>query len=948
VGRELSGLLERERELAELDQVVAQARERGGELVLIEGEAGIGKTRLLDHVAVRARQAEYELLVARGGPLEADVSYGVVRQLFERRVEWASPAQRRRWLTGAARFAAPLVGHAQGPTNVESAEHGLLWLVANMAQERPVAMVVDDLHWCDTASLRFLVYLARRVLGMPVLIAAALRPRELGEHERLVAMLGAEPIATRVTVHPLSQDGSTLFLSDRLSAEPSQAMARACHEAAGGNPFFLSEIAQALISEGVKPTDDAIERVKELAPEGVRRALLGRIGMLGDDARTVSHALAVLGDDPSLAVLSAVSGLERGRVIETLEALSAISVTAPGALARFAHPIIRNALYEDTPQPRRVLLHERAARALRAHGADPQAVARHLIECEPAADAEAVATLTEAGMRAAEAGAWPDAARAFSRALREAKPDAASPELRFALGDAELSCGRSSEAAEHLRIALDRATDDDLRVRAAVRLAAALSMDGDGEGALEALRARARTMTGDHALRLEVERTLLAVWMPTHATGAQARMRELSRLSGHTPAERLALANAALATAYDPTAHASEAASIAGRALADGELLRDQQGEQLLYAIGIYVLIMAEELDAADREIARLAGWARGHGSPFAFAKSCLLSTQSAYLRGDLARAIADAETAWDTLRALDQTAVVTRSAIFDVYYLVRALLARGDAGRAIAFITELEANGYFDVPEHVWARHGRALVRLHAQQDDAGASADLQAVSDQARATGYEDRDSPWRLDAAVAATRLGERSEAEALLDEQLQLATTWGTPGLIGATLTAKARIEGRVRRSQLLEEAVEVLRGSPQRLSLARALIDRGVALCREGHRTQARAALEEGMELAGRCEALPLAARAREELRTLGARPRRLAFSGVESLTASERRVAEMAARGMTNREIAQALFVTLKTVEMHLSRAYRKLGIRRRDQLAEQLEHSAPVTAAIA
>jgi DNA-binding NarL/FixJ family response regulator len=137
--------------------------------------------------------------------------------------------------------------------------------------------------------------------------------------------------------------------------------------------------------------------------------------------------------------------------------------------------------------------------------------------------------------------------------------------------------------------------------------------------------------------------------------------------------------------------------------------------------------------------------------------------------------------------------------------------------------------------------------------------------------------------------------------------------------------------------LLAQAVETLRASAYRLELARALVDLGRVLRRDGRRTDARSTLEEAMELAARCEAAPLVADARAELVILGARPRRAMFSGIDALTAAERRVAEMAAAGQTNRDIAQALFVTEKTVETHLHRTFRKLDIRSRRDLPRDL-----------
>jgi DNA-binding CsgD family transcriptional regulator len=193
------------------------------------------------------------------------------------------------------------------------------------------------------------------------------------------------------------------------------------------------------------------------------------------------------------------------------------------------------------------------------------------------------------------------------------------------------------------------------------------------------------------------------------------------------------------------------------------------------------------------------------------------------------------------------------------------------------------------------------------------------------------------WRSQAALALLQLGEQDEARRLAAEELMQARTWGAPRALGAALRAAGLAEGGARGLPFLEEAVEVLTTSPAKLEHAKARTELGAALRRANRRSEAREHLRRAVELATICSAEPLAARADTELRATGARPRRIAMSGAESLTPSELRVAQMAAEGPTNREIAQTLFVTPKTVEIHLSSVYRKLGISSRSQLPAPL-----------
>jgi DNA-binding CsgD family transcriptional regulator len=197
------------------------------------------------------------------------------------------------------------------------------------------------------------------------------------------------------------------------------------------------------------------------------------------------------------------------------------------------------------------------------------------------------------------------------------------------------------------------------------------------------------------------------------------------------------------------------------------------------------------------------------------------------------------------------------------------------------------------------------------------------------------------WRSPAALALLQLGEREEASRLTSEELELARTWGTPRALGAALRAAGLVQGGEQGLALLREAVEVVTGSPAKLEHAKARTELGAALRRANRRSDAREQLRHALELATICGATSLAARAGSELLATGARPRRIALSGVASLTPSERRVAEMAAQGPTNREIAQALFVTQRTVEVHLTSIYRKLAISSRAQLAAALAEPA-------
>ena len=232
-------------------------------------------------------------------------------------------------------------------------------------------------------------------------------------------------------------------------------------------------------------------------------------------------------------------------------------------------------------------------------------------------------------------------------------------------------------------------------------------------------------------------------------------------------------------------------------------------------------------------------------------------------------------------------------------------------------------------------AFYARARLRL-AQGRTEEALADFVEFGDRERQCQIANPAFAWRCAAAGIHLRMGNQAPAARMVEEHLVDARRWGTDSAIGVTLHAQGLVQG-AEGLDTLAEAVETLARSPARLHHARAVVDLGAALRRSGRRADAREPLREGLQLARDCGATVLAARAHEELVTAGAKPRRLQFSGLESLTASERRVAQMAASGLSNREIAEQLFVTAKTVENHLTRVYSKLDIESRDRLPEAL-----------
>jgi ATP/maltotriose-dependent transcriptional regulator MalT len=275
------------------------------------------------------------------------------------------------------------------------------------------------------------------------------------------------------------------------------------------------------------------------------------------------------------------------------------------------------------------------------------------------------------------------------------------------------------------------------------------------------------------------------------------------------------------------------------------------------------------------------------------------------------------------------------------VAVLVDILIERGEIGDAERLLAETGLADA-DSPLLLFSFLIGARARLRAAQGRTAEAVDgLLALGARMEGAVLTPGLVPWRSQAALALAA-ADADAAHRLAREELELARVFGAPRTFGVALRAAALTGPANELVDLLREAVAVLEHSPARLEHARSLVELGAAVRRRGRRSEARTALERGMDGAWSCGATALAQRAREELRASGSRPRRLALSGVDALTGAERRVADLAAQGLTNRQIAQALVVTLPTVETHLRHVFRKLDITSRKQLAGDLGPEQP------
>jgi DNA-binding CsgD family transcriptional regulator len=936
-------LLERDAELARIQALIESALTGEGRCLLIKGPAGIGKTRLVQAAGGRAREAGMTVLAARGGELESEFAYGLVRQLFEPLLAAATPARRERLLSGAARPAGMLVApqitdRPDAPEGGHSlaALHALYWLTANLAAEAPVILAVDDAQWCDAASLRFLLYLIRRLDGLAAMVVIAARSGSVEASDaRLLGLLSLEVGDEVLWPAPLSAAAVRVFVAAELQQPADPEFAEACLTASGGNPFLLGQLTAALAADGVRPSSAAAHRVGEVGPPAVAHSIMLRLARLPAAAATVARAVAVLGGDAELRHVAALAGVEQARAAQAAETLATIQILTDRRPLGFVHPLVRAAIYADISPARRAHEHRRAAQILAQQAAPADAVAAHLLHSEPAGDGEVVAQLRDAAASATERGAPEVAARYLRRALAEPPEQSQRAGLLVELGNAELDAGQPA-AVGHLRAALAATPDPAARVRILQRLCLALIQS---DRAAEAVALVDDALAKLHGRDPALEEVLEAIAVSCHrdldvASAQQERSRTLCRRAadpGVTNPVTLAVAATASAWANRP---AGEVAALAERAVAalragyaaalPGFGIDGQLGVALMSAERYELLFALSEPALTD---------ARRRGLAPAFVGIGAITATAHYRCGALTEA--------QTLAA--DTVEVARLYGYDVWLpvalaaLLNTLVECGELDDAERLLQHSGApTGEPPAPTVGWiARflHARGLLRV-AQGRTADGLADFLACG--ARCSSPPVK-SPtlwaWRSDAALAHAALGNHAQAHRLAAEELRLAEEFGAPRALGVALRAAGLVTGGAAGLAQLERATQVLAGSPALLEQARALTDLGAARRRAGHRADAREPLRHGLELAQRCGATVLAQRASDELTAAGARRHAVALTGVDALTPSERRVARMAADGLSNPQIAQALFLTRRTVETHLTHAYRKLNITRRDQL---------------
>ncbi|GKQ38924.1 AAA family ATPase [Streptomyces sp. A012304] len=956
-------LRERGDALALLAAEVERVRAGSGRLVLLRGATGTGRSAVLEAAAAHAADRGLRVLRARCSPEDTAVPFSAVLHLLGPVPEFADVA----------------------PGLDDRGSAARLWrLLRSYADEAPLLVAVDDVHLADAASRRWLVEAARRIDRLPVLVVVTERsqydiaPQPAG----LTHTLSPSLVRTH-TLAPLTDDASAALVRAAFPTAPPDWTA-SCVRAGAGNPLLLQALLEDL--HGTPPPAPVPHTCAALYPGAYPATVSWWLETAGPGTAEVARVLAVLeeadgpgadgdgtedrtGDGteggagggtedgtghgtwdggllppstpaphPLAPLLADASGADPSRVAGWLTAMTRLGLLRAGAdgRPRFAHPLLRDAVLGGWPAGRRQAAHRAVAEAMLRRGDRVEAVARQLLGSTTVGLPWALRVLRDAVTVAVREARPADAVAYLRRALREPLTDDQRPRLLTELGSLEYALADAPAGIPRLAEALNLPAEPRDQVRTAIALGTALAGRGEVRTAVEVLRRLEGRLAGHPDLARTVH-TASALLSDQDQTVRREAYRWLTDTAEHAP-ELVGAAGQALLVRYAATAGASSAEAAMTRLRALLTEPADPLAEPFLLGTAAAVAQWADELDEAERLVERgLAGQRPSLLHPMERALRDV-RTDIAAARDDYATLLAarvdDPRTGGPSTRDPRPDDLRTGGPSNADAHAVIALVetGRGDEARRLAAGFDLrEAPDSWQLNRFLYARG----VLRRAEGDATGALHDfLECGRRQSARAVHSPVVTPWRTAAAQARLALGSPREALTLAEEELRLARVWNTPRTVGRALRVLARATGGRRGLDLAEEAVAVLRGSPAAAELAAALLTQGRLLTTAGERARGRDCLREAAERAGRLGAVRLRTLAEDALRAGGARR---TTTGSAALTGSERRIAELAADGRTNTEIADLLHLARRTVETHLTSTYRKLGIRRRGELREAL-----------
>jgi DNA-binding CsgD family transcriptional regulator len=922
-------MIERDRELRFLHEMLADCLRHEGRIVTVSGVTASGKSELLHRFAEHAVEAGARLVAAAGSRAERALPLGIVRQLFRSAAPTSGAAQGLALLLEEGALSTTFAECESDSTDPAAAQmlNGLCMALLNLADQTPLVIAVDDVQYSDMASLQCLLYLARRVRSSRLMLLIT----EGGPvHARFRAELLSQPHCRHITLAPLSPDGVREMIAGHVDAGAAQHLADACHAITGGNPLLVG----ALIEDNWAGPRPARRSGTPSVGEAFEQAVLRCLYRGTPEMLLVAQALAVLGEPAPSAMLGQLLGIEAGAAAQASHALGTAGLLDAG---RFRHEAVRAAVLKNLPADQRVTLHHQAARLLYSTGSTPSMVARHLIAAGRVDEPWELSILEEAAERALSDGEPRFAVECLSLACERADKER-GPIIRAALARAQWRINPLT-ASRHLPGLVDAIDRGELTGRAGVRAVKHMLWSGRLNEALACLD-QLDTAPEESQLDCSIELNAARGWLAYAHPPLLARIPRVPAASGAMDlpsvvvGPKLSAATvlaAALQGGSRPNVFTSAEQILQRSHLDDGMV------ESVIAAL--LAMIYLDRPDKAASWTNAMLGRAPGKLAPTWQALFTWVRAEIAVRQGDLS-----------TARSLGQTALAEMPAQGwgigiggPLGTLVLATTAMGkyaEAGKYLSHtVPETMFQSVFGLHYlHARGRYDLALDRPYVALSNFQACGDLM--------TKWQ-LDSPallpWRTDAARALILLSEQRKARELVSAQLN-ALGSRYPRSRGAALRVLGLTSDLRQRRHVLREAVDILQGAGDRLELAHALTDLSQTHYALGESNRARLMMRRAHRLAQECHADPL----RRVLQPSVPEPRSAATetaprSAAEMelstmLSEAERRVAVLAAQGDTNREIARKLYITISTVEQHLTRIYRKLNVSRRSDLPVGLQ----------
>lgn len=909
-------VLERDSETTVLGKLISRAASGRGSLVAIEGPAGIGKTRLVAHVRQQASNSGWRVLDTRCTPMSNTIGYCVLRDWFGTMALRAGVGVHP--FDGPGRALRELAdGHDR---TIGDLTYAVRWVLEDLTADQPALLIVDDLQWADAASVESLDLLANALQQLPCLVVFTVRSGEpVAASESLNRLLGASAVLTPA---PLSRDA----VAEQVRAirpRAGDAEIDEVHRTTGGIPFFVNELIAA---------DNG-------TPDAVVGSVSGRLSRLNLTATVTARAVCLLGEQASVGMVAALTGHPLASVADDISTLIGAQILTPvrGHL-RATHPLIADAVLAPMTAHEASEMHQKAATVLIGRGSSRAVVATHLRHTLPGTDPDVRARLQEQGELALSSGSLELAGQYLTRALSEGTVGAAQVDLLSATARALAGQRLLDEALAVWERATELVQDDEIRDRLRAEAGDALMAAGRHRDAQQAFGSQVDPTSGKQRLFARMVLAGLLNGVSLDYLRSQVSDVLADPPLGATQEERLSLAAASVVLTFE--CHDGERArELAIRSIGNGAMLQDESAEGSMLYLATSVLHWMSAFSEGDAILTSAIDDAKSRNSPMALATASLCRGNIRMHMGMISEAIQDLEAAlaerthgWNAFLAPLLAA------------MVECRIARGELDRVADHRDELEELTH--APGLTGAFATYALADLAAAQANHEQAAHLYAQVGRL-VDGRMDNPAilPWRAGEALSRIRMGQPREAVNLARENADRARAFGAPYAIAQALRTLAAVDATGDRVGILREALAALQQTQAPRLEAQVSTDlAGMLLLTQGMSDTREPVLllRRAESYAAFQELRPLGDRVHRILERIGEPVKRSATETLTSLTVSERRVADLAASGLSNRQIAQQLFVTVKAVEWHLSNVYRKLGIRSRTRLPGLLSVAPP------